>query len=386
MEQPCLRLIPSGVPYTMAGRPNETGRAGRGSGADRKVTLRDVAKACGLSVYPVSRALSGSPGVTPETVDTVKRVAAELGYNLARNDLARRLSLRKSGKQPPSHVMGMLFPSQFGKVNFFFKLFNGAMDEISARGYGFLVVPTFDLVEHRPLTVGFPPAVERGEVDGLLVHMGMDPQMLRHLREETAFGRRPIVTMCAPRAGFPSVICDEKEGARLALAHLLSLGHRRILHFSRRTLGYPLSRRVEGYAAACSQAGLKMATSLISVPIGHDHEVEAPLAEAVRRHPDATALLALNDPNALYSCYTLKRLGRRIPDDLSVVGWDDTDPFPDANGVNQLTSVRFDIAGIGREAARKLVALAEGAADTPVETVMPPGLIARGSTAAPHRK
>jgi DNA-binding LacI/PurR family transcriptional regulator len=214
----------------------------------------------------------------------------------------------------------------------------------------------------------------------------MDPQMLRHLREETAFGNRPIVTMCAPMNGFPAVICDEKEGARLALAYLLALGHRRILHFTRPSLGYPLSRRVEGYAAACSQAGLAMESSLSAVPIGHDHEVEVPLAEAVRRHPDATALLALNDPNALYSCYTLKRLGLRIPEDISVVGWDDSDPFPDANGVNQLTSVRFDIAGIGRAAANKLVALAEGAADTPVETVMPPELIARGSTAAPQRK
>lgn len=359
------------------------GHAGR---VDHKVTLRDVAKACGLSVYPVSRALSGSPGVTPETVQMVKRAAAKLGYSLARNDLARRLSLRKSGKQPLNHVIGMLFPSQFGKVNYFFRLFQGAMDEVSARGYGLLTIPTYDLVEHRGLNFRFPPAIERGEVDGLLVHQRMARQRLRHLREETAFGKRPVVAMCAPMKGFPSVFCNEEEGARLALAHLLSLGHRRILHFTRRTLGYPLNRRLEGYAAACAQAGLEMESCLIAVPIGYDHEVEAPLVAALRRYPEATALMALNDPNALYSCYTFKRLGLRVPEDISVVGWDDTDPFPDAHGGNQLTSVRFDITGIGREAACKLVALAEDVAATPLETVLPPELIARGSTATPVRK
>ena len=98
------------------------------------------------------------------------------------------------------------------------------------------------------------------------------------------------------------------------------------------------------------------------------------------------ALMAINDPNALYSCYTIKRLGRRIPEDISVVGWDDSDPFPDANGVNLLTCVRFDIAGIGREAAGTLVALAEEPSGSPRNTVMKPELMVRNSTAAPQRK
>jgi DNA-binding LacI/PurR family transcriptional regulator len=369
----------------MKTRASTSGRETRRGATHRPVTLRDVAKACGLSVYPVSRALAGCPGTVPETVEKIKRVAAELGYRKEQNHLARRLALSKSGKKPACKVVGILFPGNFGRVNYFFTLFRGAMGEMSSLGNSLLTIPTYDLAERKPLNITFPPAVERGEVDGLLVHLAIDANHLRYLREETTFGNRPIVVMCVPEPGIPSVFCDEKEGARLALSHLLSLGHRRILHFQRPTLGFPLTVRMEGYAVACSQAGLDMDSCLIPVPIGRDHEVDPLLEHALRRHPDATALMALNDPNALLACYACQRLGLRIPDDISVVGWDDTDPFPDANGINQLTSVRFDIAGMGSAAAGMLLSLVEDPTRTPVDVIMKPLLIERGSTTVPSK-
>ncbi len=349
----------------------------------RHVTLRDVAHACGLSVYPVSRVLNGKPGVTEETAAKVMKVAAELGYNRAQNDLARRLSLRKSGKTPINHLIGVLMPSHLEKVNFFFSLFRGILETLSSSGYGMLMMPTYNLVEHRGVPIHFSPSVVRGEVDGLVIHQRLDSSLVRYLRQDAGFGDRPIVTMTSAMDEHPAVLRDERLGARLALAHLLALGHRRILYFTRQTVGYPLDERLIGYSDACAEAGLPMAQCLIPVPIVHDFLAEEPLCAALRDHPEATALMAQNDPTALDACYTIQRLGRRIPDDISVIGWDDSDPFPDETGRNQLTSVHFDLVGLGRKAAGNLISLIEGDEVAVDQVVMPPTLMARGTTAPP---
>jgi DNA-binding LacI/PurR family transcriptional regulator len=137
-----------------------------------------------------------------------------------------------------------------------------------------------------------------------------------------------------------------------------------------------------GYGEACAAAGVDPAGCLVLVAITADHLVEEPLREALRRHPEATALLTLNDPNALHVCYALERIGVRIPEDISVMGWDDTDPLPDAAGNNRLTSVAFDIAEIGRTAAR-IVIEALAAPDRPLPDVTMPARLSVRSTTAP---
>lgn len=364
-------------------QPRARGAKGR---RPRNVTLRDVARACGLSVYPVSRVLSGKYASTPETAARIRRVAAELGYKQAQNDLARRLSLRKSGEAPLNHVIGLLMPNHIEKVNFFFNLFRGISETISSAGYGLLIIPTYDPVVHQELPVQLPPSVVRGEVDGLIVQSGLEFEVLRHLREETGFAERPIVAVNGILPSAYVVQRDERQGAKLAMAHLLDLGHRRILCFSKGWVNFPGSDRLEGYREACERAGVELADCLIPVSIDYDHLAEVPLLAAAAKHPEATALLTHNDPIALMACYALQSLGKRIPADISVVGWDDTDPFLDPQGNNQLTCVGFDLVDMGRRAARILVDRIEGrpVADPPL--VMPPTLHVRGTTAPPGRK
>ncbi len=350
------------------------------------VTLRDVARACGLSVYPVSRALNGCSGVTAETVVKVRQVATELGYKYAQNDLARRLSLRKSGETPINHIIGLLMPNHLEKVNFFFSMFRGISEEISSAGYGLLMLPTYDPVEHRGFPVQFPPSVMRGEVDGLIVHSGISNEMLNYLRKETGFGNRPIFTITSGMDSCPSVLRDERLGARLAMEHLLSLGHRRIFYISKNRHQYPENERLSGYGDACAATGQSLADCLIPLEIIHDFLLEEPLRNAIKNHPDATALLAHNDPVAIAACYLLQGMGMNIPDNLSVVGWDDSDPFPDATGKNLLTSVHYDIIDMGRQAAKNLIGLIEIPGKAGTNIVLPPTLIVRGSTASPFKK
>jgi DNA-binding LacI/PurR family transcriptional regulator len=352
-------------------------------GADRPVTLRDVARHCGLSVFPVSLVLSGREGVAEATAARIRAAADQLGYLPEINQAARRLAARKSGGTPLNHVIGLLLPGHLGKVRFFYELFRGIAEEVSDRGFGLLMLPTYDPVAHRSLPVRLPPAMLRGEVDGLILHQGMTDEWIERLRRAPGSRSHPIVSLSNRIAGGGSVLRDERAGARLALEHLLALGHRRVLYLGRPEGGYPSDERLAGYREACAAAGLAADPCLLPVGITDDHLVLEPLREALRQHPEATALLTLNDPNALHACYALDRMGVRIPDDISVVGWDDTDPLPDAAGNNRLTSVAFDIADMGRTAAR-IVIEALAAPDRPLPNVtMPARLSVRNTTAPP---
>ncbi len=363
-------------------RTKSLGRASKH--ARMTVTLRDVARACGLSVYPVSRALNGCPGVTAETVMKVQKVATELGYKYAQNDLARRLSLRKTGETPISHVIGLMMPNHLEKVNFFFSIFRGISEEISSAGYGLLMLSTYDPIEHRSVSVQFPPSVMRGEVDGFIVHSGMSCEMLDYLRNETGFGNRPILTINYRMDNCHTILRDERLGAKLAMEHLLSFGHRRILYISKNRHEYPENERLAGYGDACAAVGLNLSDCLIPFDIIHDFLLEEPLRNAVKNHPDATALLTHNDPAAIAACYLLQGMGMNIPENFSVVGWDDSDPFPDATGKNILTSVQYDIIDMGRQAAKNLIRLIENPGNVGADIVMPPTLMVRGSSS--HHK
>ncbi len=359
---------------TVASRP----RRRRGAG-DRPVSLRDVAQHCGLSVYPVSRVLSGQPGVAEETAERIREAAAELGYQSEINAAARRLASRKSGRRELNHVIGVFMPGHLGAVRFFSELFRGVSEAVSAHGFGLLVLPTYDLEAHRGVSVELPPAVLRGEVDGLIVHHALEEEWGDRLRSAAGFGSYPIVYLDATR-DVPGVVFDHREGGRLALGHLLEQGHRRVLYM-RRSQGYhPRKARLQGFRDACKTAGVSPEECLLPVSIERDDLVEEALRKALAEHPEATALMAINDPNALAACYAFERLGVSIPDRMSVVGWDDTEPWPDATGENRLTSVDFDQAGMGREAVGLLMEPIETPGAEPRTVDMPARLAVRQST------
>ncbi len=363
------------------------GRSRRKPASDgRPVSLRDVAKCCGLSVYPVSRVLNGKSGVRDATAARIREAAESLGYRPELNQAARRLASRKSGQLPLNHVIGLLIPGHLGKVRFFYELFRGIAEEVSSGGFGLLMLPTYDPVAHRALPLQLPPAIWRGEVDGLIAHHGLSESLMEGLRGAPGFGSHPIVSLNARIRGGASVLRDERAGGRLSLEHLLALGHRRVLYLRHRGGGYPCEDRLAGYTAACAAAGVHPRQCLLPVDIEQEHMVETALREALHKHPEATALLTLNDPNAIQTCYALERLGVRVPDDMSVVGWDDTDPLPDVAGNNRLTSVAFDIAEMGRTAARMVMEALGGPEAVPANVLMPARLSVRLTTAPPREQ
>ena len=344
------------------------------------VTLRDVAKACGLSVYPVSRALNGKSGVTAETLDKVRKAARELGYNHAQNDLARRLSMRKSGETVKNNIIGLLMPKELGSSHFHFELFQGVAHELSNLGYGLLMVPAYNLQENKPIEAILPPSIMRGEVDGLIIHQGFDEEHINKLRNNTGFGDRPIVAMSEAYEQGPAVLRDERGGAKLALSHLISQGHKKIIYFYYDTEKYPCSERLAGYIEACEDAGVDSGEYLVGVKFDPKKTIDKILQQALDKHPDATALMALNDPNAIESCYALQRIGKQVPLDISVIGWDDSDPYLDAEGSNQLTSIHFDLDKIGSDSAKLLISIIEGKESADKRIIIPATLKIRKTT------
>lgn len=343
------------------------------------VTLRDVAKACGLSVFPVSRALNNKPGVNPKTLTKVRKAADKLGYDYTQHHAARSLALSKSGKTEINKLIAVVMPSHFEQSNYFFQLFKGVSEVATKRGYGLLLLSNYD-ESKGAFPPQFPPLVMRGELDGLIYNGNFDEIDVNHLRSKTRFGERPIVAMGCKNQYGPAVISDFQQGGELALKHLLEQGHRRILYYTKGNRSSPSSESLAGYKKACRSAGLKASDCLIPIKITHDHLSEEPLLRAIEKHHDATALLTHNDPVALTSFYALREKGISIPKQFSIIGQDDTNPIFDKKGNNSLTSISYNTIEIGRQAANILTDLIEEKTEAKDITFMPASLVIRKTT------
>jgi LacI family transcriptional regulator len=332
----------------------------------RTPRLKDVAEAAGVHVATASRALDDRRAgmVKPETVDRVRRAAADLGYRV--NRMARGLKTNRS------FTIGMLIPDITNP--FFPPIVRGAEDCLAESGYTLVLANTDnDEAKERRHLAGM---LER-QVDGLLLAMARrrDP-----LVEELRNGPAPVVLVnrTIDRGGVSAVIPDDHAGMALAVEHLYQLGHRRIAHVAGPADTSTGARRAAGFVAAVRQLGLRGGRLAQAAAFA-----EAAGREAARHLLTAqsrpTAIVAANDLIALGSIEAGEEAGLRCPDDFSVVGFNDM-PFVD-RFKPALTTVRIPEYEIGRRAARLLLARIEQPEDSPETILIAPELIVRGSTA-----
>jgi len=332
-----------------------------------KVTIEVVAKRAGVSKGLVSFALNNRPGVAPETRVRILQVAKELGWKPSLR--ARSLSTQRS------YALGLVIarnPDVLASDPFFPSFIAGVESILAPEGRALVlsVVPDeeTELKTYRSL-------VADGRVDGVFL------SDLRHgdpripLVVELGL---PAVTLGRPDAPspFPSVTVDDTPGVMASVAHLAALGHRRIAHVAGSALLLHGSRRRAAFAAALREAGL---------PDGQTIETDFSVAagsDATRRlltqENPPTAIVYANDPMAIAGLGMAHELGVRVPDDLSITGYDDIDfcryVYP------PLTTVSAAPMVWGRSAASTLLALMEnGSAD---DVDLPAArLVIRGSTA-----
>lgn len=382
--------------------------ATNGNNNHNVVTLKDIADHCGVTVATVSRALRNPERHSKATTERILEVAAELGYDPLHHQGARRLALSRFGKRIINHLLAVIFPPYFYRANYFAEIFQGLLDVLTPEGYGLLTV---NIENDTPLKL--PPSFSRGDVDGVisLTDAYLMPQTAAQLRNEPFFGQRPVLSLFFATPGCSAVLIDAQGGAYAAAGHLLDQGHRHLLHFcgpetdaewSPQDWSYQL---LLGFQRAFVDRGLDPAQHLHYFSLDtklRDLALQAvnhpkllaldaigfsanhPLLRTLRAHPEITGILARNDPAALLIRHLLHQGGLRVPEDISLVGFDDTNPMFNERGQNILTTVRLPLRQIGRRAARLMIRQVNDE-KTPqeVQIVLPATLIVRGSTAPP---
>lgn len=358
----------------------------------RAVTIKDIAARCGVHFMTVSRALRGGTAVRASTAARIREAAARLGYDPENGHAARRLVARAGGAPVRNHVIGMFFPPNFVRNAYFADLFEGIVEELAPAGYSVHVIPTYAPEHPERMLAELPPVLRRGEIDGAIVtswpeHM---VEVLRQLRQVPHFADRPILSLLAEIPGCSPVLTDDHAGMYAATQHLLDLGHRSFMHGYADDPRFTSYERLRGITQACVERGLDPARHLFYYGLDWhsplNRRMEKPLRDARREHPEITAVLAPNDFYAVQAARVLAEMGLRIPRDISLVGFDDVVPLPDAAHENILTTVRLPLEEVGREAARRLLRRLDAPAAPPDEQRLPVTFIPRGTTAPPPRR
>jgi DNA-binding LacI/PurR family transcriptional regulator len=334
-------------------------------------TITDVARAAGVSVATVSRALRGLDRVSPETRARVRRVAAELEY--VASPTAASLA---SGR---TRVVGVVAP--FLTRWFFATLISGIEKSLREHGHHVLLFDLEDESFDRRMRLTQSLLWKR--VDGLIVlNIPLDD-------DERALIERldlPVVTVGNRVGAWTCVRIDDREAMTLATRHMLALGHTRIGYVgtvpeSSAHLQTPQDRR-DAFHDALAERGLSCPPAWV---VESDWTADGAAAGALAMltaPPRPTAVVAASDEMAFGVIAAARRLGLRVPEDLSVVGIDDHA----LSGVLDLTTVRQHVDLQGRQAGEILLSMlfdqaVPGGAGG--QTLLPVELLVRGSTAPP---
>ncbi|MGC5031413.1 LacI family DNA-binding transcriptional regulator [Micromonospora sp. DT229] len=329
--------------------------------------MTDVARLAGVSHQTVSRVLNGHPNVREQTRLRVQAAIAELGYRP--NRAARALVTGRS------QVIGVVAQNTtlYGPASLL-----AALEQTAAEaGFAVSVGSVSDL-DHRSISA----VVERHlahRVAGIVVIAPVESagEALERLPHDV-----PLVTVDGdPRRPMPLVTVDQAAGARAATQHLLEAGHRTVWHVSGPSDWFDSAGRIEGWRTALLAAGVEIPPL---VPADWSAAAGYRCGQMLARMPDVTAVFTANDHLALGVLRALHEHGRRVPDDISVVGFDDVPEA--AYFIPPLTTVRPDFVAVARASLEMLLAQIESDSGGALRETIAPSLVSRQSVGPPpHR-
>ncbi len=280
------------------------------------VTIRDVARAAGVSVTTVSRAFNGYQDVSEETKKKIFQIAEDLNYRPSR--VARSLVLQQT------QSVGLLisdFNVNPGGHHFLFDVIAGVHDRLAYLGYDVTLVST---TTARQRLVSYIDFCTERRLEGVIV-MGMrldDPYM-----HEVAEAKLPSVGIDLPilsrYCGY--VMTDNVNGARQGVRYLLSKGHHCIGFVNGHAQAAVSIDRLRGYRAAMQEAGIEVQEDWIVYSNFLVDGGESATRKLLESHPQMTAIFFASDLMAVGGMRYLQRIGKRIPEDVAVVGYDNID-------------------------------------------------------------
>ncbi|MFJ1825169.1 LacI family DNA-binding transcriptional regulator [Streptomyces sp. NPDC088178] len=338
---------------------------------DARPTLEAVAALAGVSRATASRVVNGGAGVRQPLVEQVRRAIEELGY--VPNHAARTLVTRRNGA-----VAVIIDEPEFRIFSdpFFSQQIRGISRELNAYDSQLVLL----LVEGSGDFDRVARYLAGGHVDGALafsLHTDDElPAIIRRFQVPTVYGGRPGRPGAASELAVPYVDCDNRGGAAEAVRHLVSLGRRRIAHIAGPRDQTSALDRVDGYRDV-------LPGSDPALLVEGDFTVEGgarAMARLLERRPDLDAVFAANDLMASGALRVLHEHGRRVPQEVALVGFDDMVSIAESTEP-PLTTIRQDVEGMGRLMVRMLMRQlnGEGGDDVPESLITPTELVRRNS-------
>jgi DNA-binding LacI/PurR family transcriptional regulator len=331
-------------------------------------TIKDVAEEAGVSISAVSLYLNAKPGVSKATQERIATAIRQLGY-VPRSD---------SRREQEDIFIGLMvekLPLSLRSDHFYADVAAGIQSEVENLGYHLVIS-----ILNQPQPI-LPRLITKGGVAGVIAVGGGDvTDDLLHQIEDNG---TPLVTVDNYSASrhLNSILVDSVSGAYRATQHLIELGHRRIAIIRGPEKYKTLTERYQGYRLALSEAGLEpLVQSPLSRGTPRKGYLEMQQLLSLKERP--TAVFAVTDRTALGAMDAIREHGLRVPDDISIVGFDDINPeaySPPA--LTTVSSARFDM---GVVAAQRLTALIQNPDTVPVRTVMYTSLVIRESSSVPQ--
>jgi LacI family transcriptional regulator len=327
------------------------------------VTMADVARAAGVSRMTVSRVINDKGEISSTTRQRVLEVIEQLDYRPS--SIARGLATRKTT------TIGLVVPDIANP--FFSDLACGVADRAYSEGYNVFLCNTHENL-HRELQI-LESLVEQ-RVDGLMLCSSRlpDDMLRRSLRRHSA---AVLVNRRLADSDVGTVVLTDRQGAQTAAGHLLQSGHRAIGFLAGPATSYSGRQRAEGFRAALSAAGVSHNPAWVQhCSSGMEGGRETAL-EMLAQHPELTALFCYNDLVAVGALQACTILGRRVPDDVAIVGFDD---IPLAGLVSPpLTTCRVSRVELGDRAMELLLRGIAGRTEECEEITLRPELVVRAS-------
>lgn len=336
-----------------------------------RVTIRQVAALAGVSVATASRALNGRGDVSEETRRVVQEVARAQGYGTRSRRRAR--PQQSDGTAHWTGIVGVTMP--YSAPAYFATIMAGAVEALSERDMRALLCPTGH--QHK-YEISLIEQLVRGETYGaVLVLPEESPAELRALKQQ-GFHFVVVDPLHELDEDIPVVSAANTSGAHQATNHLLSLGHRRIGAITGPTTGLASRRRLMGYHSAQVAAGVMPDPAL---EVEGDFLIDGGAAGAkqlLALQDPPTAIFAFNDSMAIGALRVARAHGLRIPEDLSIVGFDDTVEAEIA--YPPLTTVRQPLKELGSMAVGLLFRLMAEQWSEPLHVELATRLVERAST------
>jgi LacI family transcriptional regulator len=363
-----------------------------------QVTTSDVARHAAVSRGTVSRVLNNHANVTEAMRQRVLKVAHDLGYFAAKGQASHVFARRNNALYTHQGIgdIGFFFSSILPKTSatnnpFWSPILHGAEREARQLSTNVIYRSVSPVAQSAPVLAADISTMKLG---GILLVGSAEIDLVRALQQTGV--PLVLVDLFFPDIAIDSVIVDNMEGIRLVMQRLLSLGHRHIAYIGGpvsfkhapypRTTGkiYSLEQRLAGYFHALLEIGVPLDYDLVQTgDLNVDGGYQGAQALLANDHP-FSAIVCANDETAIGAMKAIQEHGRRVPEDISVAGFDDIESA--RHVTPDLTTVRVDKESMGAIAVRTLASRILDPAATTVTAMLKVHFVERGSIAVPSRR